>query len=147
MRRRIKNSNNLVLYIGLGIILVTILAGIYFFRFGHRGMNFREPDYLLSANQLYTEYVMNETQAKQKYLGRVLEIEGLVSGTGLGSTGKAYVTLQTDGGKGHILCILSPVPSGDPPRVDIGERIKIRGINSGKLLSVILEDCSVIRES
>lgn len=146
MKRRMGNSGSLVFYIGLGIILVTILAGIYFFRFGHREMIYRDPDFTLTANQLYDEYAENEDEAIQKYRGKILEIQGVVSGTGFNPDSTSYILLQTNGSGDFILCKLGPAISGNPPKVNKGESVSIRGVNTGKLLSVIMEDCSLIIE-
>jgi hypothetical protein len=94
-----------------------------------------EPDFRLTAEQLYNEYSTNETAADKRYRGKVLEVTGIVKEKQV--TPQATNVLLANDQMGGVNCSFQNNAAGV---IKIGEVIKVKGRCTGFLMDVSLVD-------
>lgn len=95
----------------------------------------------ISAESLFENYEEDEIVSNLKYLDKVIEVNGVVSGIAFQ---KNSVTLKTKDDFGSILCGLSKEFRSTINTLKVGQRVIIKGICSGYLMDVVLIRCEII---
>ena len=95
-----------------------------------------QPDYVLSATDLTSEYDNNEFAAKQKYEGKILRVQGRIA---MFQSNSTEVDLST-GLLSYLTCYCGKDQVTVLSKLSIGQEITVKGIfsNTGSL------DCCVI---
>lgn len=131
-------------------ILITILlalttgAGFAFYLFNkpHQSIADVDPVFKLNAQSLIGEYDHDENLANAKYLGKVVEVNGVVSEKIKDNSGKCTITLQGADLAG-VGCVFDPSAQSKISGMKEGERVSIKGICTGVLMDVVLVDCVI----
>ena len=102
----------------------------------------------VSAYQLYKEYQDNEIAADQKYENKTVKVSGIIDSIGKEITGKAYVVLKgSEYSMFGVQCVFPRnVDETDIALISKGESIAVKGVVSGYLISVIVNDCVLVKE-
>ena len=129
-------------FFGIGIILICLAGwGIYTIYKPHRNVEGEDAVATLSATSLYNEFSMNESKANQKWLGKVLEVNGTISS--VTEAGK-YVSLNlaatADGGV-NCSVLKKDLPADYKPGK--GDSVSVKGKCTGFLMDVNLADCII----
>ncbi|MCK5170935.1 MAG: hypothetical protein KAQ75_13740 [Bacteroidales bacterium] len=130
-----------------GILFVLVISGliyIYIFFKPEKNLARVEPHYKLSAIELFNEYSLDEEAANHKFLGKVVEVSGKVREVNVGDTISTVVILETDDPFFGINCVLNQKYTSIQKEILSGNAITIKGVCSGKLLDVVLDNCVVI---
>ncbi len=104
----------------------------------------RTTDFSVQAGSLYQAFSGNETASNEKYVGKVVEVVGTLKGFSVDAEETLTLALETN----DIGAIHCNFPKKDAPAVTkmkAGETIKVKGICSGFLLDVMLDDCLLIQ--
>ncbi|MBC7424290.1 MAG: hypothetical protein H7334_12660 [Ferruginibacter sp.] len=128
--------------IGLFILGILIFAGagVYLYNKPRESAADKTAVVTLSAMALYKQYEANENAANQKYLGKVIEVQGSVSAISQ-QNGLAVLSLTTGNPASAINCQL--FTSDKISAVKVGDAVAIKGKCTGFLMDVNLVDCAL----
>jgi hypothetical protein len=136
--------NKKYFFIG-GILLLTLIAflGLFLFNKPHEDTAGETADFNLSALDLYNSFQKDEPAANKKFLGKVIEVKGVVS---VIQTEKANtdILLEASSSAGINCSFLNKGNTllQTPKR---GDTITVKGRCTGYLMDVNLVDC-VLKE-
>ena len=128
------------------ITLIALCAGYayYLYQKPHTGIANEKPVFQLSSVALVGDYDKDEAAANTKYLGKVLEVTGVISEKIKDEKGKYIITLQAADLSG-VGCVFDPTQLEDTKKLSEGEEVTIKGICTGVLMDVELVDCIVVK--
>lgn len=135
---------NLGLLIALLVILSVIFAGVYLFYKGPVDTAGVKPDITVTATELQREFRDNEDAASEKYINRIVEVKGTVASMDKAEGNNFNINLKTGDEMSSVICTVTDARGIGNIRQ--GDEITIRGICSGFLMDVLLNNCSIIRK-
>jgi hypothetical protein len=119
----------------VGIICLIIAGWLYYlYQQPRTGVENKAADYSIAANTLYEAFVANEAVANQKYVDKVLKVEGIVQH--IDTVNGKNVLLNGGTEQGGVNCSLaetSLIPA-------VGAGVVIKGRCTGFLMDVSLVD-------
>tara|TARA_B110000285_G_scaffold130873_1_gene147037 strand:+ start:217 stop:633 length:417 start_codon:yes stop_codon:yes gene_type:complete len=95
-----------------------------------------------TASVLLEAFSTDETAANLKYLGRIIQVKGVISKVEIVNK-KGSITLETEALFGSVLCTLTPEESLSIKELKIGQEILLKGICTGFLMDVVLVKCII----
>jgi hypothetical protein len=95
-----------------------------------------KPDFVLSAQEFYDDYVRRGPDAKKKYGGKVVELTGTVKRTNTNTSGQSLVYLEAGSDPFGVMCLMKEAGS-----VSAGQAVKIRGFWPKDARTAGLADC------
>lgn len=98
----------------------------------------------MTATDLYAAYDVDESAANEAYLGKIIEVTGVVQQIENGDAGTATVVLDTGAALGSVLCRMDQQKGGDLSHLQPGQQIQVRGECVGKLIDVEFTRCILI---
>jgi hypothetical protein len=147
LSKRTLPSMKKVLIIAALVATTTGLGfGYYLYNKPHKSIAEETPAFVLDAHTLVTEYDANEKNANAKYLGKIIEVKGVVAEKLKDSQGNFNLTLQGPDIAG-IGCQFDPNSVHTVAPIKEGQQVKIKGICTGVLMDVILVDCWIVPEN
>lgn len=126
-----------ILKIGAILLIAGLLIGggtvFYMFNMPHRNVQSTTADYSISATQLVTEYLENQSKANEKYLAndgdsKVLEITGTVDKISEDFNGQKVVLLKSVADKAGVSCTFTNETNLYVSNIQIGETVTIKGV-------------------
>ena len=137
-----KTSVKVALFVVFFIALAGILGALYLYNKKHADMIRVTPDYVISAILLQKEFEYNESAASAKYINKIVEITGTIASVTVAENKSVSVTLITGTPLSAVICTINSYP--DPSALIPGKAVTIRGVCSGFLMDVLLNNCAVI---
>ncbi|MBE0654157.1 MAG: hypothetical protein IH594_10190 [Bacteroidales bacterium] len=134
-----------VIFIGAAVVLVIVIAGVYFFNLGSSDLSNAEPDYHLTATELYSEFSSNETRASDTYIDKVIDVTGTVLAKETLKDNIVNISLDSGNPFGSVICTFSGNPEDVLSNIEIGDSLTIRGICSGMLMDVLMNNCVLVK--
>jgi hypothetical protein len=129
-------------FFGIGLLLLGLAGwGIYSVYKPHRNVAADRAVATLSATNLYNEFLNSENTAVKKWVGRVIEITGIISSV---SENGDYVSVNlraTD--DGGINCSGLKKDLNPEEQLQKGDSVFIKGKCTGFLMDVNLVDCVI----
>ncbi|MBU0486475.1 MAG: OB-fold putative lipoprotein [Bacteroidetes bacterium] len=144
------------------ILLVFVIGGTsvlyYIFNKPHRNVSAEKPSYCCDAKSLCCEFQKNETTATEKYLNKVIQVNGIVESIEKNQKGCLVVVLS--GGKsaessdlmaelessGTVSCtFVEKHENNSVP--EKGDQITVKGLCTGKAMDVVLIECTFVKNS
>jgi hypothetical protein len=132
----------------LGLVILCVIIAV---SFAVREYN-RKPSTLVNspaayrvlAGNLVSEYQVNEALADKKYLGKVIEVEGLLAA--INSEADTLVTffLGDTNSMKKVSCLLDRTIPINSKKYRPGEVLTIKGICTGVLMDVELNRCIIV---
>jgi hypothetical protein len=98
-----------------------------------------KPDFVMSAQEFYDDYVRRGPDAMKKYGGKVIELTGTVKRTNTNTSGQFLVYLEAGGDIFGVSCLMKQEGS-----VTTGQAVKIRGFWPKDARIPGLTDCVVV---
>ena len=129
----------IILSIFLALLSILGIA-YYLYNKPHQGISNETPEYILDAETLVSEYNFDEKKANAKYLGKVVEVFGIISEKSKDKKGNYNIILQGPDLTG-IGCEFEKTVENKLASLKEGQKIKIKGICAGVLMDVVLVDC------
>lgn len=124
----------------LYLVLIALLAGggiaYYLFNKPQRTADDEKPFAVLTTDQLYQEFVANDTLAYQKYQGKVLQISGVMGKTDVDLSGYRVVYLDTENSDVNVVVTLMKDAAISS---HVGDAITVKGICNGSTLETMLD--------
>lgn len=126
------------------IVLLFVIAATYaWMTYNKPHQSVDRVDFSLDAMQLVAEFEADEAAANQKYLDKVIEVNGIVKDI-LRSDNSVTILLGDPDAMSSVSCAMSPENSPDVEEVKSGASLTIKGICSGMLLDVALVNCEIV---
>jgi len=125
---------------GSGLI---IAAGIAYFMYNkpHRDVAAEEAAFSLTADVLYDEYEADENAANEKYLDKILKVNGTVAEVGTNDAGQTNVIIAAENAMlGGVSATFDNAPSSP---ISEGQQLTVKCRCTGKLMDVVLVNCTV----
>ncbi len=119
-------------------LLVGITVGVYMYNKPLESMDSQEAEITLSAVDLYTAFDSDEASANAQYLGKVIEVSGVIQTISDAEEGQPSILLDAGGLMGGVICRLDPTASST---FNVGQSVTFRGECTGKLMDVELARC------
>lgn len=144
-----KTSNSLkkvIIITAIGVLVIGITYAYYLFNKKTQSIAGEKPHYIMTATALVSEFELGEKEANSKFLGKIIEVSGVVTEKTKNSNGMYNLTIQGADLAG-VGCEFEPAANKTVAAIKEGEIIKVKGICSGVLMDVILVNCSVILEN
>ena len=124
------------------IVLLVIAAaaayGIYRYNQKPASVAAQKPAVLLTAQALVQAYAANEAAANKQYLGKTVEVTGIVQSVQPG----VGISLIGDGAQ-NVSCTFEAGVAAELPAV--GKSVTVRGVCTGYLIDVELNRCMEIK--
>lgn len=113
----------IIVLVVLGII--GALVGKYYFDKKPEGLGDKKPDFTMSCDSIFNEFVTNKDVANKKYLGKTVLLDGVVESVEKDST-NVSVIFKTSGGQGNVVCRMD---STDAMKVNVngGQKLQLKG--------------------
>ena len=128
----------------LGCALVIAIAGTGIYLYNKPPRNpANETGIPVTAQELFSKFTSNETQANQAYLNKVVQVSGQVLEVKNTNNAGKVVVLNTGDPMFGVACTLSKADAPVKP-VQPGEKITIKGICTGYLSDVVLTNSYLI---
>ena len=133
-----------ILFSLIGMFLIGAAVGAYLFMKPVTSIQDLKADKEISATSLFDEYMTSEEEANANFLGKVLEIDGLVREVREGEEGGLILVLETTDLIFGVICEFEVKPAAeDIP--EAGDQVRIKGICNGLLMDVVLNKCMIIK--
>jgi len=131
--------------LGVVLLLVIVIIGVALYYYNLKPKDLREvkPDFFLSATELQQAFDLNEADATTKYVNKVVEVTGEILSAKPGEKGSYNIALKTGNESSMVNCNF-PVLS-DPEAFHVGDSITLRGVCSGYLMDVLLNNCVAVK--
>jgi len=124
------------------IILAGIATGVYLFNKPRQSIMNTDADASVSASSLVAEFEQDEAKSNKLYLGKVIEVTGIVNASSIDETGIINVTLR-GGDLAGVGCQFEKNNKSNLNKLIVGESVTIKGICTGILMDVVLVDCVI----
>lgn len=125
-----------LLLLGLGGIVV----GAYLFNKPRQSIIDVQAEASIAADALVSEFETDESNSNKMYLGKVIEVTGIVDATNTDANGILNITLR-GGDLAGVGCQLEK--NGTTKKLVVGDKVTIKGICTGILMDVVLVDCVI----
>lgn len=100
-----------------------------------------KADATFAAEELYSAFDANETQANADYLDKVIQVTGKVRSSSRNEDGHVKVTLESGDAMFGVICELDEHSEHVRTEFEPGETITVKGLCTGKLMDVVLVRC------
>ena len=125
-----------IIYLILIAVIIGGGIGLYQYNKPHKNMSSAVSDYTISAVELFNEYDEDEIGSNEKYLDKVIEVNGTVQEV-KEEDGIVTVVLGSDGMFG-VVCQLDELTRHKRTSFTNGENVTFKGICTGVLMDVVL---------
>jgi hypothetical protein len=102
-------------------------------------------DYVLTATTLYSDFVADEASATQKYVDKVIQVTGTITAVEVNADNTINITLG-GGDMGGVICTFQSIADTTLPGLASGNEAVIKGVCSGMLMDVLLNNCVIVSE-
>lgn len=124
------------------IIIATIGASYVYYQFNkpHLDIATATPVSVLNADELFAEFDLNENEANQLYLGKIVQVSGVVYSVEVGAKGDLNVLLMGEGDMFGVACNFNKEKIKEGV-INKGDQVTIKGECAGMLSDVVLIRC------
>ena len=126
-------------------IMVAVAIVLFVVNKPHQSIADETPAFRLDAGTLVGDYDKDEKKANSKYLGKIVEVQGVIAEKLKDKNGNVNLTLQGPELSG-VGCEFEPSAQKSVANLKEGQEVKIKGICTGVLMDVVLVDCVYIKE-
>jgi hypothetical protein len=133
----------------IGFSLIAFLGaagGYYLYNKKPADVRRLQPDLSVTANFLIVAFNSDEVAANLKYLDKVIAVKGIIADIKIdSSTGQASVILDSGDPLSAVTCSFYNDEIGAVQKLSMGTEVVIKGKCTGKLMDVVLNNCSIIQ--
>lgn len=134
---------NKIKFIVGSLFIVFLLYAFYLF--DKKPLHTKETkiDFIVSAEAIGKEYILNEKQANEKYVTKTLVVIGKIKEIDF-EKGKSIITVKSIGNQNdNVICNMLTEENSHIVKLRKGDTVKIKGVCTGYLLDVMLDQCIV----
>ena len=125
--------------------LAAVSVYLYVFHKPHKNTFNLKPEFVVSAEQLFNDFDLNEEEANAKYLGKIIQVEGNI--VKIKKISQSYEISLFDEIFG-VTCLIDSIyavqQTKEIEQLNKGNRVKIKGQCNGYLGDVKLDRCIIV---
>jgi hypothetical protein len=125
------------------VVVIALAYGIYLFNLAPSDTRTTKEAFETPADELVKEFSADELAASKKYVDQVIVVAGTVGEIKLREN-EASVTLLSSDPMAGVTCSFYSDETATLKHVTTGMKIKIKGKCTGKLMDVVLNNCSLV---
>ena len=130
-----------LIYIILSLLIIGIFLFVIVLNLPKATTKNKAATIELDAIELLDDFIASEINANKKYIGKIIEVQGIISRIEKDKKGSSVIMLKTNDKIKSILCTMENEPKG----LAAGQQVKIKGICNGYLLDVVLNRCNLVK--
>ena len=139
MKPTVKIALLVVLIIAIG----GLFAGLYLYNLKPQDLQKAKPHFSISAVDFQKAFDENEKAASARFINKIIEVSGTISSVRSGENKTLNVTLKTVNELSSIIGTFHNIT--DTTVFKTGNQVIIRGVCSGFLMDVLLNNCVVVK--
>jgi hypothetical protein len=126
------------------LVLFVLVGGVSFYLYNKKvpTLDSVEPDYEMTADELFNAFEANEKEALSKYEGKVILVKGKIAQLEDAEKKFNVILAAENAMMGGVNCSFSQVEKG----IKTGDETMIKGRCQGYLMNVVLNNCVFINE-
>ena len=130
----------------IAIIIATLGASYVYYQFNkpHQDIASATPVSKLNAEELFAEFDNNENNANQLYLGKIVQVSGIVYSAEVGAKGYINVLLMGEDDMFGVACNFNTGQLNNS-EIKKGDQVTIKGECAGMLSDVVLIRCVLVK--
>ena len=129
-----------------GIIVVLIIAYTFYqFNKPHLDIASATPVSVLNSDELFAEFDLNENEANQLYLGKIVQVSGIVYSVDVGTKSDLNVLFMGDDDMFGVACNFNKDQLNESD-INKGDQVTIKGECAGMLSDVVLIRCVILKD-
>jgi hypothetical protein len=135
-----------IIRVVIAVVVLLLLAYVVFLNIPQANVKSKEVVETLSAESLYAAFASDEASAEAKYLGQVVEIQGVIDEIYEDEGGAPVVVLT--GGEGDPVAMVTLEPNQKSALKDYeeGSDIRVKAMCSGMLMEVTLTKGIILKK-
>lgn len=126
-----KKKRKIVLLTMLPVLGVGIWMGLHEYNRANKDLSKAKADVKISATDMIKEYETNDSMANQKYLGKIIELNGTVKNVEKDDTGDYTIVLGDTGKLSSVRCSMDSLYRDDAAMITAGSSVIMRGACNG----------------
>lgn len=144
-------QKKIIFYAAIFILLIAVLGGFYIYKEYNRpnkNLTFVQPDFSVTGINLLQEFLESDSIASHKYLGKVLEVKGIVKSISSDENNFYSITIGDTTSLSSIRCRLDSTENEKIKTFKRAAVISMKGVCTGFLIDefgigsdVLLERC------
>jgi hypothetical protein len=137
-----KTSVKIALLVVVFVAFGGILAALYMYNLKPKDLQKEKPHFVITAAEFQKAFEENEKASSEKYINKIIEISGEIITIEAATNSSWNITLQTASDFSKVLCTFPAIR--DSSVFVAGKQVTLRGVCSGFLSDVLLNNCAVI---
>jgi hypothetical protein len=138
-----KTSVKIALFVVFFIAVCGILAALYLYNLKPKNLQNVKPHFVVTATDFQKAFEENEKASSEMYINKIIEVSGEIASVKPGNKKTLTVSLKTGSDFSAVICTFPDV--SDTTFFKTGNQITLRGVCSGFLMDVLLNNCAVIK--
>ena len=138
-----KTSIKITLFIVFFLAVTAIGVALYLYNKKPANMQTSKADYVMMAPDLAKAFENDAVGASDKYVNKVIEVTGIIQYSGSINDGALSIAIKGTG-LSNVICTFQNIP--EIMQTDTGVMITVRGVCSGYLLDVLMNDCVLVKK-
>jgi hypothetical protein len=128
------------------IIIVTLAASYIFYQFNkpHLDIAAATPIVVLNSEKLFSEFDLNENKANKLYLGKIVQVNGVIYSIEEGTKGDLNILLMGNDEMFGVACNFNDEQL-NYSELNKGDQVTIKGECAGMLSDVVLIRCVIVK--
>lgn len=143
-----KNKWSVKAKIFAAVIFIGVAAAIYGYYLYNKpveSMISMTTDFKITAQQLQAAYENDEKTSDQKYLGKVIEVSGIIQTIDKDPKGNISILLETDNPISAVSCSVDLKSNNELANLKPGKNVTLKGFCSGYLSDVVMVRCVPVK--
>jgi hypothetical protein len=107
----------------------------------------KNPDIIISADELHSAYENNEVAADAKFNGKIIQVSGVVDDIGKDIMDTIYVSLSAGGefSFSSVQCFFADAHTSAAASLSKGDYVTIKGKCDGLMMNVLIRGSSLVK--
>jgi hypothetical protein len=139
-----KSSTRNIIIVGAIVLITIVLASLFLFNEKTTDLSKVNPEFTLTAQELFDAFSMDELSANEKFIGKVVQVDGNVSSIEYAGDSIVSIILMNEDQFAGIACTFQNDSEYPFNKISEGDTLTVRGICLGMLVDVLLNYCVVI---
>jgi predicted RNA-binding protein with PUA domain len=134
-------KNKLVVVIAILIVITGFIAYQIVFEENKLDVSEIKAEHKISANELFQKFENNENLANKSFLGKVIEVTGIISEIQKNQNNETLAIFRNDN---EIFGVTCTFKQNEKIMLKPGDKVAIKGTCQGFLTDVVLTNCILV---
>ena len=130
-----------ILKVLIAILVLIGLSLLVFLNMPKANVQSKNTDITITADALFDAFNKNEKVSNRKYIGKVVEVSGVINEIDKDKNGSTVLLLESKDDFNGILCTLDNYNNS----VAVGQNVTVKGVCTGKLADVVINKGRIIK--